>query len=125
MSLPQLEIATFPLQGARLIEASAGTGKTYTIAGLYLRLLMDRDLPVTNILVVTFTEAATQELRGRIRDRIVHALDWLEGRRATDELSNILLPLKGNEQKLQSLRDAITSMDESRCLPFMAFANGH
>lgn len=69
-----LQTETFPLLGKRLIEASAGTGKTYTIANLYLRVLLgDHALglkPVDRILVVTFTRAATEELRGRIRDRI-------------------------------------------------------
>lgn len=69
-----LQTETFPLLGKRLIEASAGTGKTYTIANLYLRVLLgDHSLglkPVDRILVVTFTRAATEELRGRIRDRI-------------------------------------------------------
>jgi exodeoxyribonuclease V beta subunit len=73
---------TFPLHGTRLIEASAGTGKTFTIAGLYLRLLLGHGLSqschshplrVDQILVVTFTEAATAELRGRIRARIHEA----------------------------------------------------
>ena len=73
-----LMIDMFPLKGTRLIEASAGTGKTYTIAGLYLRLLIEENLTVTQILVVTFTEAATQELRGRIRQRIYDALRWLQ-----------------------------------------------
>jgi len=69
-----LETDSFPLLGKSLIEASAGTGKTYTIANLYLRVLLgDHTLgikPVDRILVVTFTRAATEELRGRIRDRI-------------------------------------------------------
>jgi exodeoxyribonuclease V beta subunit len=69
-----LQTDSFPLLGKSLIEASAGTGKTYTIANLYLRVLLgDHSLglkPVDRILVVTFTRAATEELRGRIRDRI-------------------------------------------------------
>ncbi|MGL6261131.1 exodeoxyribonuclease V subunit beta [Vibrio sp. WXL210] len=74
-----LNAMTFPLHGARLIEASAGTGKTFTIAGLYLRLILghgeddtrhQQPLTVDQILVVTFTEAATAELRDRIRARI-------------------------------------------------------
>ena len=78
-----LELKTFPLYGARLIEASAGTGKTFTISALVLRLLLGDDekrtpLPIEAILVVTFTEAATAELRGRIRGRIHQArLDFL------------------------------------------------
>ncbi|WP_086108979.1 exodeoxyribonuclease V subunit beta [Xenorhabdus vietnamensis] len=74
----KLNPLTLPLYGQRLIEASAGTGKTYTIGLLYLRLLLglggsaafSRPLNVEEILVVTFTEAATDELRGRIRENI-------------------------------------------------------
>ncbi|RJF53543.1 exodeoxyribonuclease V subunit beta [Serratia inhibens] len=77
----RLDPLTLPLFGERLIEASAGTGKTFTIGALYLRLLLGlgqaaafpRPLTVEEILVVTFTEAATEELRGRIRSNI-HAL---------------------------------------------------
>jgi exodeoxyribonuclease V beta subunit len=58
------------LTGNRLIEASAGTGKTYTITTLFLRLLVERGLGVDQILVVTFTKAATAELRDRIRQRL-------------------------------------------------------
>ncbi|HOI17622.1 MAG TPA: UvrD-helicase domain-containing protein, partial [Geobacteraceae bacterium] len=54
------------LAGDNLIEASAGTGKTYAIACLYLRLVVEEGLLPENILVVTFTEAATKELRGRV-----------------------------------------------------------
>ncbi|WMY94787.1 MAG: exodeoxyribonuclease V subunit beta [Arsenophonus sp.] len=74
----QLNPYNFPLYGQRLIEASAGTGKTYTIALLYLRLLLKigkknaflKRLNVKEILVLTFTEAATNELRARIRHNI-------------------------------------------------------
>jgi len=56
-----------PLDGINLIEAGAGTGKTYSIQTLFLRLVIQKEIPVQNILVVTFTEAATAELRERIR----------------------------------------------------------
>ncbi len=76
-----LDPLTFPLHGSRLIEASAGTGKTYTIAALYLRLVLNHGgdaaygAPLTppQILVVTFTDAATRELRDRIRRRLAGA----------------------------------------------------
>ncbi|HHX35885.1 MAG TPA: exodeoxyribonuclease V subunit beta [Gammaproteobacteria bacterium] len=81
---PQRALALqFPLHGSRLIEASAGTGKTYTIAALYVRLILqhglaedaafNRHLLPPEILVVTFTDAATQELRDRIRAKLVEA----------------------------------------------------
>ena len=73
---------TFPLSGSQLIEASAGTGKTFTISALYLRLVLGhgeehsrfhRELLPPQILVVTFTDAATKELRDRIRVRLADA----------------------------------------------------
>jgi exodeoxyribonuclease V beta subunit len=67
-----------------MIEASAGTGKTYAIACLYLRLLMEKELTPEEILVVTYTEAATEELRGRIRSRIREALEAFAGGETTD-----------------------------------------
>ena len=76
---------SLPLKGHALIEASAGTGKTYTLAMLYLRLILNHGgssalgepLLPHNILVVTFTKAATQELRDRIRQRLVEAAAYL------------------------------------------------
>lgn len=73
-----LDVFRCPLDGINLIEASAGTGKTWNICGLYLRLLLERRLEVQQILVVTFTNAATAELRERIRTRIVETLDFVK-----------------------------------------------
>jgi len=73
------DVFTCPLQGTRLVEASAGTGKTWSLSGLYLRLLLEQALPVAQILVVTFTNAAVAELRERIRQRIAEALAHLRG----------------------------------------------
>jgi exodeoxyribonuclease V beta subunit len=72
-----LDVFGVPLDGVRQIEASAGTGKTWAICGLYLRLLLEQRRDVQQILVVTFTNAATAELRDRIRQRIVDTLAWL------------------------------------------------
>lgn len=77
-----LDPLRFPLHAQRLIEASAGTGKTFTLALLYTRLVLghgpggsafERPLMPPEILVVTFTDAATKELRARIRTRLVEA----------------------------------------------------
>ena len=73
----EFDVFTCTLDGITLIEASAGTGKTWNICGLYLRLLLERDLEVQQVLVVTFTNAATAELRERIRSRIVETLVYL------------------------------------------------
>ena len=77
-----LDPMTMPLQGLHVIEASAGTGKTWTLAALYVRLVLghqrqcadsEAGLYPPQILVMTFTEAATAELRGRIRERLAQA----------------------------------------------------
>ena len=68
------DVRTVPLAGKHLVEASAGTGKTYAIGELYVRLLVESALRVEQILVVTFTEAATAELRERLRRRLTEAL---------------------------------------------------
>jgi exodeoxyribonuclease V beta subunit len=68
-----VEATTAPLTGTHLVEASAGTGKTYTIATLYLRMVAELGSPAASILVVTYTRAATAELRGRVRERIREA----------------------------------------------------
>lgn len=73
-----------PLDGLRLIEASAGTGKTFTLATLVTRLVIERGLRVGEILAVTFTEAATQELRERLRRRLTLAAGIAAGA-AVDE----------------------------------------
>ncbi|MGH8491543.1 MAG: UvrD-helicase domain-containing protein [Moraxellaceae bacterium] len=69
--LKALDLYTLPLAGTQLVEASAGTGKTWTIAGLYVRLLLETDATLDRLLVVTFTKAATAELRERLRARLV------------------------------------------------------
>ncbi len=64
---PQLDSYTCKLQGRNLVEAAAGTGKTYNIQILYTRMILELGLPVDSIVVVTFTVAATAELKSRIR----------------------------------------------------------
>ena len=75
MNAPLDPYATQPLSGVFAIEASAGTGKTFTLATLLARLVLERGLGVGEILAVTFTEAATQELRARVRQRLVLAAE--------------------------------------------------
>jgi exodeoxyribonuclease V beta subunit len=84
-AIAEFDVFACPLDGRNLIEASAGTGKTWNICGLYLRLLLERGLGAQQILVVTFTNAATAELRERIRTRIVEVLAWLRDADASGE----------------------------------------
>jgi len=85
MTTPVFDLLTAPLDCANLLEASAGTGKTYTLAGLFLRLILEQRLSVDQILVVTFTEAATEELRCRIRTRLRDMLGILTGELEPDD----------------------------------------
>ncbi len=117
-----LDPLTLPLHGQILIEASAGTGKTYTIALLFLRLLLEYGLSVDKILVVTFTNAAAEELRGRIRQRIRDALDVLEDRGPDDPLLHKLLAGNGTQDRAAVLlHDALTRMDEAAVYTIHSF----
>ncbi|MFT6123161.1 MAG: exodeoxyribonuclease V beta subunit [Oleiphilaceae bacterium] len=86
-----LNLLNFPLDGLSLIEASAGTGKTYALANLYLRYLLEKQFTVDQILVVTFTEAATQELKDRIRCRIKELGEVFDGAETKDDVLSALL----------------------------------
>ncbi len=88
-----LNLATINISGLNLIEASAGTGKTWTIAALYILLLLEKELRPEHILVVTYTKAATAELRERIRRRIATTLDLYSSGRAPadDDLERLLM----------------------------------
>ncbi|MFC2352229.1 exodeoxyribonuclease V subunit beta [Eikenella halliae] len=79
--MQDFHVAQLPLppQGTHLVEASAGTGKTYSIAALFTRLVVLEGWAPENILVVTFTEAATAELKNRLRARLGEALAALQG----------------------------------------------
>ena len=121
---------SLPLNDLQLIEASAGTGKTYTISTLYLRFLLgnlldssqNRPLQVDEILVVTFTGAATEELRDRIRHRIKDTCDALQQNHSGDAvLSQLLNSCHDKQQALILLNDALKRMDESAIFTIHGF----
>ena len=120
-----LDPLTVPLRGRVLIEASAGTGKTYTIGLLLLRLLLERELPIDQILVVTYTRAATAELRGRLRQRIREFLDLVEGRRKDTDTDELLVRLRDNlddpGRAATLLRDTLARMDEAAVFTIHGF----
>lgn len=122
-----LDPLTFPLEGTRIIEASAGTGKTYTITSLYLRLLLGDDAPTEDltadrILVVTFTDAATQELRDRIRGRVLALRQTLLTKEGDDDFTRGLLEkVAGRPDSLARLNLALQQMDEAAICTIHAF----
>lgn len=117
-----------PLSGLRLVEASAGTGKTFTLAGLYLRLLIEKRLEVRDILVMTFTRAATQELRERIRARLARAAEIANDKSLVDEsnpedaITLKLLEASQEESIAPRLAEAAARMDEATITTIHGFS---
>ncbi|WP_430389223.1 exodeoxyribonuclease V subunit beta [Dyella sp. 20L07] len=140
-----LQPLQLPLQGIQLIEASAGTGKTWTIAALYLRLVLGHDsangvpLLPAQILVLTFTKAATAELRERIRERLGEAAEAFRGRHEADDfLRDLIAAYATDDDRARAARQlelAAQWMDEAaihtihawcqRMLGQHAFDSGH
>ena len=114
-----LNLNSAPLNGRNLIEASAGTGKTYTIVALYLRLILKTELDVNKILVMTFTNAATEELRARLRNGLVNALSVFSGDEITldpflQQLHNqFCTDQVATDAVVKKLRLAICSFDQA------------
>lgn len=133
MTREPFSLLDFPLEGLRLIEASAGTGKTFSLAGLYLRLLVEKQLSVRNILVMTFTRAATQELRERIRTRLANAASIAAdpanaepGNREHDIALTIIAQAANHEPRAsiaRRLRDAAARMDDATISTIHSFAH--
>ncbi|MCW7754293.1 exodeoxyribonuclease V subunit beta [Desulfobotulus sp. H1] len=97
--MPSFDPVNTPLEGTLLMEASAGTGKTHTIASLFVRLVMEHALPVERILVVTFTEAASGELKERIYARLGDTLAALEGRPFSESFSDEMARRHGSSRE--------------------------
>lgn len=101
------------LAGRHLIEASAGTGKTFTLAHLYLRLIVEKEMQPSEVLVVTYTNAAAAELRSRIRKRLREAIDGISGKAVTDSLLADWLALRRAhaDHDLRQLTDCLNQFD--------------
>ncbi|OCG20569.1 exodeoxyribonuclease V subunit beta [Gilliamella sp. App4-10] len=125
----KLNLFDLPLTGRTLIEASAGTGKTYSLAFIYLRLLLGigqnsypRPLDVNEILVVTFTKAATQELRSRIRQNIQELRIGLQQQQHKDPIYQQLIELIDDHKlAIQRLTVAQQSMDDAAIYTIHSF----
>ena len=114
---------SLPLQGVHLIEASAGTGKTFNITRIYLRMLLHRQLPLDNILVMTFTRAATEELRARIAEELRNALLHWERLSHDDDFYRALaenMPDGGMDAPVL-LKNALLLLDEAPILTIHGF----
>ncbi|KAF1013203.1 MAG: RecBCD enzyme subunit RecB [Stenotrophomonas maltophilia] len=99
-----------PLHGTQLIEASAGTGKTFTLATLFTRLVVEQRLRIGQILAVTFTDAATQELRKRIRERLALAARLVDLPVAEDEGPDAALTRQVLQRHLDESDESATAL---------------
>jgi len=134
LTLTNLDSSTIPLKGRHLIEASAGTGKTYNITRIYLRLLLERELKVEEILLMTFTKDATQELRGRIDGFIREALNNWQTLCVEDKYFQAISERVSKDKIEFLLKRALLFLDEAaiftihgfcqRALTQHAFASG-
>ncbi len=126
MSSAEFSLATTPIEkGVSLLEAGAGTGKTYTIAGLVLRLIVEENIPIQEILIVTFTEAATEELKSRVRSYLQNALTILNERSTEgDELvQTYQTDFEKRDEKIRRIRLALGTFDEASIFTILGFCN--
>ncbi len=124
--MKELDICTVPLEGTTLIEASAGTGKTWSITGLFLRLILEKNLTVDQILVVTFTNAATEELRIRVRNRLLDARNALaSGKAPRDDavLGAVTRNYAGDPRAKTALTDALRDFDRAGIFTIHGFCS--
>ena len=112
-----------PLEGAHLVEASAGTGKTFGLSWVVARLVIERAVPIEEILVVTFTNAATAELNAAVRERLKSVLDALSGRRpfSTPEQRAYLASLPDAGGAAALARMALIEIDRAAILSIHGF----
>jgi len=120
--MKRFDILNDPLEGTNLTEASAGTGKTYAISGLFLRLVLEKNLSVNQILVVTFTEAATEELKERIRSKLRGALEAFSRGGSEDIFLDHMVKKHGDPgTALRRLREALRGFDQSAIFTIHGF----
>ncbi|WP_242645222.1 UvrD-helicase domain-containing protein, partial [Candidatus Ichthyocystis hellenicum] len=108
---------SIPLNGRFLIEASAGTGKTWSIVSLYLRLLVEKNYTVQSILVVTYTRSAVAELSHRIRYRLTEISQYLATNKeellVEYEWLKSLHSIRSRDDLLSSIRSALYDFDQA------------
>jgi exodeoxyribonuclease V beta subunit len=121
-TIKHFDLLNYPLEGTNLTEASAGTGKTYTITGLFLRLVLEKNLSVDQILVVTFTQAATEDLKDRIRRKLSGAIQAFSGGKTEEVLLNSLVKKhSGSKTSLRHLREALRAFDQAAIFTIHGF----
>lgn len=120
----KFDVLSVKLKGKNLIEAAAGTGKTYSIAIMVLRWIVSTDLPIDSVLAVTFTNYATAELKERILNFLEEALAFFEtGKCKDDTIEKVCREIPENEQKkaVKKLKAAINDFDTASIFTIHGF----
>jgi exodeoxyribonuclease V beta subunit len=118
----EFEIKSAPLAGVMLIDASAGTGKTYTISALVVRLLLEKGFTIDEILVVTYTEAAVDDLKTRVRQKIIDGIAaFTEGVSDDAFLTELMPEVMDWPEALRRLTIALRNFDEAAIFTIHGF----
>ncbi|HQO22303.1 MAG TPA: UvrD-helicase domain-containing protein, partial [Spirochaetota bacterium] len=122
--MKQFAFDKIDLDGISLIEAGAGTGKTYSITNIYIRLLLEKNYDSGEIAVVTFTVAAADELRERISNKLRELLTALESgiEKIPDEFSSIIKE-PNIEESCIKIELALRSLDDAPIFTIHKFIN--
>ncbi|NOU60592.1 UvrD-helicase domain-containing protein [Marinifilum caeruleilacunae] len=125
MAKTKFDVIKVALKGSNLIEASAGTGKTYSIAILVIRLVVEKGIELKEILMVTFTKAAVAELEVRIRKFIREAYSYTsQGVEIDESIRTIVdngIKQFGKEEVLALLMKARRQLDETSIFTIHSF----
>ncbi len=123
-------------KGVSLIEASAGTGKTYTLCRIVLRLILEKNISIDRILAITFTQAATEELKGRIRSLLRDCLSQIDSNRLEEPILASLIENEAIDDRTarERLQQSLELFDEAtistihgfckRCLDLTSLDSG-
>ncbi|MBU4286726.1 MAG: UvrD-helicase domain-containing protein, partial [Proteobacteria bacterium] len=118
----KFDLQNVPLSGINLIEASAGTGKTYAITGLFLRLILEKEMLVDQILAVTFTNAATSELKEKIRNILLQAKEaFLKGSSKDSFIDYMVKRAEEPAYCIQLIENALVDFDKASIFTIHGF----
>lgn len=123
--IEDFDVQSVSLKGKNLIEASAGTGKTYSVAIMVLRLILEKEIHIREILMVTFTNAAVAELEERIRRFIRLASRYASGEDIDDDSIKAVVDQVSEENGIgfvrEKLRSAVINLDETAIMTIHGF----
>lgn len=115
------KVESVPLEGKNLVEASAGTGKTYSIAMMVIRILLEKEIRINEILMVTFTKAAVAELEDRIRSFVRQAYRYANGEHIEDSTIQSIVDSVDREFAQKKLHSALINLDETAVMTIHGF----